>query len=158
MKSKTREHAIRLFLSSLVNSDLSVREIRDISEALLRDRDFSENLGSVLKSTAMILEGSPNLREFKPTAECFGSSQNSIDEALSLIKRKRISKKNIIAMIRAFSPEWVHFPSEDRILKVRELLDVFFDSASDRSVNDFLKWLREGSPPDDYLKGIMRKR
>lgn len=158
MKSKTREQAIRLFLSSLVNSDLSVREIRDISEALLCDRDFSENLGRALKNLAVSLEGFMDLRELKPSDEYFIFPQNSIDEALSLIRKKRIPKKNIIAMIRALSPEWVHFPSDYRSLNVRELLDAFFHSASDRTANDFLNWLHEGSLPDDYLKGIMRKR
>ena len=48
MKKKTYERAARIFVSSLLNSDLKSNEMREISDALLTDYNFSRYMGTLL--------------------------------------------------------------------------------------------------------------
>ena len=64
MNAKTRERAMRVLLSSLLESNLTVREMDEISDALLEDSDFPQTFGQLIKDIVISME--VNTRSLKP--------------------------------------------------------------------------------------------
>ena len=64
MNAKTRKHAMRVLSSSLFGSNLTMREINEISDAFVDDKDFPQTFGQLIKDTVICME--TNTRSLKP--------------------------------------------------------------------------------------------
>jgi hypothetical protein len=158
MKTKKSERATRLMLSSLLNSELSMKEIKDIADALLHDHDFLENLARLLREIALTIESSSNLREYISSDLSPGLRTNLINEAQLIISRKHIPKMQILSVIKTLSPTWKNFVLNEPKITLSELLRYFFHKSSDEEARDFVRLISFAPQTDDYLKGIMQKR
>lgn len=154
MKTNLREKALRIILSSILTSDLSANDIHLLSQSLTKDRDFSWDLGTALKDIANRLY----LHSFEMKPYDTNDTSNVIYEALSAIKRRRLSKKRLLEYMTQVSPDDTLFGLSTNVT-VKELLTEFFNRKSSSSKSELLRLLQQSDKgEDDYLKGIMRRR
>lgn len=157
MRSKTRERARRIILSSLLRSNLTQTEIKEIGKAFMNETDFSQDLGRVIKDVVMTLGTSTPLRYTKHHMPDYKRHNELFERALLLINKKRLPKRQVVPILNALRPDM-----EDHLRKakptMREMVTAFFKTASKSQIAEFMDWLEKGlSYSDDYLKGIMRR-
>jgi len=148
---------MRIIVSSLLRSDLTMSEIREIGKDFVNQFGFSQDLGCVIKDVVMTLgtsTPSPYTKRHMPDYE---RHNEPIERAILLIKQKRLPKKQVVLILNALRPDMEdHFRKAK--LTIREMVTAFFETASRNQIADFIDWLEKGlSYSDDYLKGIMRK-
>lgn len=154
MRTNLREKALRIILSSILTSDLSANDIRMLSQSLSQDRDFSWDLGTALKDVADRLY----LHTFEMKShDKLGDTSDQVYEALSAIKRRRLSKKMLLQYMSQVSPN-SNFTDQSTKLSARELLINFFNTSSSGNKSNLLSLLEKGATGgDDYLQGIMKR-
>lgn len=157
MRSKTRERAKRIIVSSLLRSDLTMSEIREIGKAFVNQFDFSQDLGSVIKDVVMTLGTSTSLRYTKHHKPDYERNNEPFERAILLINKKRLPKRQVVPILNALSPDMEDYLRKAK-LTMREMVTAFFKTASKSQIAEFMDWLEKGlSYSDDYLKGIMRR-
>ena len=157
MRSKTRERARRIIVSSLLRSDLTMSEIREIGKAFVNQFDFSQDLGCVIKDVVMTLGTSSPFGHTKHYMPDYKSHNEPFERAIFLINKKRLPKRQVVPILNALRPDMVdHFRKPK--LTMREMVTAFFKIASKSQIADFMDCLEKGlSYSDDYLKGIMQR-
>jgi hypothetical protein len=155
MKIKLKEKAIRLILSSFLQSNLTPTEIGEISEAFFFDKNFAQDIGTTLDQISNVL--SNKMKDLHNNSNTGEFERELIDKAMQIIKRKRLSKKKMIAIIKEINLSLAK-KLETRInnLKVIELLSEFYNQADINQFTEFLNKLEGGSSSfDKYLNGII---
>jgi len=123
MKANTKERAARLFLSSLLSSDLTRHEIREISEALLTDNEFGRHLGMLLDG--IVRNMAPPEMKIRPLPT-FQDDNDVVNQMVSLIRKKRLSKKMIASVMASVSPGYAqYYGTMPEKLTLREMLEKF---------------------------------
>lgn len=159
MNTKTRERTMRILLSSLLESNLTVREMNEISDAFLDDSDFPQTFGQLIKDIVICME--TNTRSLKPRAAIIEGSETDetpVKTALSLIKEKHILKAVVLKKLRTLSPDTQAFI--DKLPQKLSLTEILHRCYNERpqQFNEFLSQLRNKEiPHDDYLEGILQK-
>lgn len=156
MEDKVEERLIRLILSSILSSDFTRRELRSISKSLNRDdSEFSSRLARTISDTLKSLDDNLSPQKNIPDAQPTKNSRN-IEQTLSIIKRKRLSKHKILLLINRISPSMTNYLSEGS--SMREILNDYFSQESFDKINLFFSQLNsESALGDDYLEGIIDK-
>jgi len=156
MNEKIEEHVLRLIISSILNSDLTMRELRDISKLLAGDDGFSLRLSNIINDILKSLNN--NLSPRKNIKDSYLAEDNGkIEKALSLIRRKRLSKNKVLSLIEEISPSMLHLSSNNYTM--HEILDTYFNLESDYNIDLFFKRLNSAKLlVDDYLRGIIEKK
>ncbi len=155
MRSKTRERARRIIVSSLLRSDLTMSEIREIGKAFLNEHDFSQDLGRVIKDVVMTLGTSTPLRYTKHHMPDYERHNESFERAIFLINKKRLPKRQVVPILNALRPDMENYLRKSN-LTMKKMVTDFFETASKSQIAEFMDWLEKGlSYSDDYLKGIM---
>jgi len=162
MNAKIRERAMRVLLSSLLESNLTVREMNEISDAFMDDKEFPQTFGQLIKDIVISME--TNTRSLKPKPARTELSENEenddtpVKTALLLIKKKRILKNGVLERLRTSSPDIQAFIEKlPKKLSLTEILNRCYNEMP-QQFNEFLSWLREREIPyDDYLEGILQK-
>ena len=147
MRHKTRERVMRLFLASLLESDLSTRELKEVAIDLTEQR-FSWEFGKILHDTIMHLSDLEVDKQLPYHRDEFDKI------AYEIVQRRRIAKKVLIDFIGSVSQDLgrsVPFGPP-----VRQILKEFFSLASREEANHLMEML-EGGKADAYLKGIMQR-
>jgi len=158
MKSKTWERARRIILSSLLTSDLTMNEIKEIGRAFVNQSDFSQGLGCLIKDLAKSIDSSIRMGKVKPLMPDYESLDDDFSRAMWTIKKRRIPKREIVPILTALRPEIKDY-FEETNRTMRQMVDAFFKGASKRAVSEFIHWLDNGiSASDPYLRGIMRRK
>ena len=158
MRSKTRERARRIIVSSLLRSDLTMSEIREIGKAFVNQFDFSQDLGCVIKDVVMALGTSTPLRYTKHHMPDYERHNEPFERAILLINKKRLPKRQVVPILNALRPDMEDYLRKGKLLTMREMVTAFFKTASRSQIAGFMDWLEKGlGYSDDYLKGIMRK-
>src|SRR6266850_4285005 len=100
MKTKTRIHAVRRIVSSVLDSDLTPEELHEIANAFIHGGDLSAQIGLLIQET--VGDGDVDSKVPEVKADEFGRTGDTfIDSALAWIKRRRLSKARIIEMMGA---------------------------------------------------------
>ncbi|RLC13373.1 MAG: hypothetical protein DRI57_16350 [Deltaproteobacteria bacterium] len=167
MKTDTKERAARLFLSSLLSSDLSRHDIREISEALLADNEFSRHLGMLIEG--IVRNMAPPEMKIRPLPT-FQDDNGVVNQTVSLIRKKRLSKKMITSVMASVSPGYAqYYGTMPEKFTLKEMLEKFLDYSGPGAFSDFMDMLqhrnlsdgsqiRDGSQVrDGYLEGIMNR-
>jgi len=111
MKS-TREKALRIVSGALLGSDLTARDIMEISELVIHDRLWAERLSRHIREVVQASE-----RSFRPRQRELGASEGEDAEDFAaeltrLFSQKRMSKANALSVLRAAgsSKSWTPEP------------------------------------------------
>ena len=154
MKFTTRERAFRTVLSALLSSNLSVTELRELSDDLLDDREFLLQMCSALKENSRILS-----RTDSQSDGPIGSPQEAwLKDMLSLAKKRRLAKRDLTAILSVIYPS---IPTEylQGARTVNEILRYVSWSAPDQVRAELRTRLQpDAGSGDEYLTGIMRRR
>jgi hypothetical protein len=145
---------VRLVIAALAASDMGGSDIRRLGEELLRGTETSKLLGSRVRALGKLLEEETIQPSVAGVAGGFGGGDAGY-EIMSLIKRRRLSKRTVVGAILATWPEWKDGPG----LASRNVEDIvtWFVRSADQAKREHLIELLVGHPRerDDYLKGIM---
>lgn len=157
MRSKTRERARRIIISSLLRSDLTMSEIQEIGKAFVNQFDFSQDLGCVIKDVVMTLGTSRPLRYTKKHMPDYEKHNEHLERAILLINKKRLPKREVVPILNGLRPDMEDYLRKAK-LTMREMVTAFFETASRSEIAEFMDRLEKGlSYSDDYLKGIMQR-
>jgi hypothetical protein len=147
MNSRTRQRAFRALLGSLLQSELTISEIRNIAEECYLG-SFGPDFGNFLRNAMDTLDDANNrpktLDEEPPTKEL-----------LELVNRRRLSKKEVVQLMTLAAPK-IKSNSFPPSFPMMELLERFVATATLGEIQSFLNIL-QGEPADAYLKGISRR-
>jgi hypothetical protein len=157
MKTTTRERAIRTIVSSFLQSDLTAKELSEISDGFLYEPDFIQDIGNALYQLSDIFY---NNRPFKKQSLNNKFEDEVIEKALETIKRKRLSKAAIVSKMKKINPD-ISTTIEPKIKKmtVKNLLSEFLSISGLSDFTQFVNTLdgqRTGTV-DKYLEGILNR-
>jgi hypothetical protein len=148
MDRKARQRILRSFLASLIQSELSVDDLR----ALAIELDTG-SLGQELSQ--IILDTIRGIAKFDDnSANADFPADDPLDEALNAIQTRKMPKKMVMELMKIASPslrEPTIAPSMQKSLS--QGLRRFFESATENERQVFLEIL-SGKSADAYLKGI----
>lgn len=154
MNSKARQRALRSFLASLLQSDLSIREMTELADDLSYG-SFGRELADFIRDAIHVTDSerhrAPRLRNSATEA----SDYPALKAALSTISRRKLSKRMIIQIMSLASP-WVKPANIENTDTVRDIVEQYLIVASAAEASKFLNIL-EGEPADAYMKGIARR-
>ena len=159
MNTKIRERAMRVLLSSLLESNLTVREMNEVSNAFMDDSEFPQTLGQLIKDTVRSMEA--NTRSLKPKLAKIAppkTDDTSVKTAVLLIKKKHLSKNAVLERFGTLSPDTQAFI--DKLPKKLSLTEIMNRCHNEmpQQFNEFLSLLKERETPyDPYLEGILQK-
>jgi hypothetical protein len=159
MNTKTRERAMRVLLSSLLESTLTVHEMNEISDALLEDSDFPQTFGQLIKDIVVSMETNTRSLKPKPAITSLAETDDTpVKTALLLIKKKRLLKNGVLERLGTLSPDIQTFLEKlPKKLSLTEILNRCYNEMP-QQFNEFIYWLRgKEIPYDDYLEGILQK-
>jgi hypothetical protein len=159
MNAKIREHAMRVLLSSLLESNLTVREMNEISDAFINDSDFPQTFGQLIKDIVISMETNTHSLKSKPARiPLLETDETPVKTALLLIKKKRLLKKVVLKRLVTLSPDIQEFlDKQPKRLSLAEILNRCYNEKP-QQFNQFFSWLKEREIPyDDYLEGILQK-
>jgi hypothetical protein len=119
--SSNKERVVRLFLAALLESELSIVEIQELLTDISMSPLFPHSVTRLITGTIDCL---PETGPKKQIAN--SNEQASIQDSLySGIQRRRLSKAEVLHMMRSVLPE-MEMPSElDRNTSMRQLLKDF---------------------------------
>lgn len=159
MKTNTKQRALRILLSSILGSDLKMRELQELAEAFLTGSDFSQELGIMIKNLALDLKIGSDIKKQGPPYN-FRNQEYSLEDAINLIKKKRIPKKHILSAISEVSPKaGSHYASKKDNMTIRQIIEKFYHVHGRELFYDFMALLLRGDKSqDEYLKGIMQEK
>ena len=149
MRLKTRERAIRIILASLLESDLSTRELKELADSLSQ-HSLSWDLSDLLRDTLS------HLTKFEEANKLPDRLNELEDLAYSIVQRRRLSKKVILNHMKNAASTPVDQMIQPK-LSVRDMLHEFFLSAPLNEIDKFLELLQGSKKTDAYLKCIIQR-
>jgi hypothetical protein len=149
MRLKTRERAARIVLASLLGSDLTIRELKELADGL-SEHSFSWELSDLLRDTLR------HLTDFEEVSKSRDHPDELEELAYTIVQRRRLPKRMIIEYMR----DAASIPTKQMIepnLPIREMLRAFFRTASLSDIDKFMDMIQGNKRTDAYLKGIIRR-
>lgn len=154
MRASTRERALRVLLAAFMNSPLTAQELRELSEDMSRTPKFAADLQSLLITVAA------KLSEKTPQKALERSDDQAVEQALSSVKRRRMSKNEFLRIVEHTAPNVVSRLRSDNVT-LNEMVRKFFELASDVQRHEFLALISPKGAEvagDAYLRGIVESR
>jgi hypothetical protein len=146
MNHKVRQRAMRSFLASLLQSNLTNAEMRELADDLTIG-SFGKELGNFIQDAML------NLMDVDRKTDYIKSDSEQIINAHNIIARRRLSKSAVLQLMQLASPK-LRLPQLNGTMK--DILESYFAIATPIDRDKFLSILR-GEPADPYLKGISRR-
>lgn len=150
---KKQRRALRMIASSLLASEFTPVEIHHIAEALSSDPNFRHELAFFLHELASIVErrnGGPGSFDGVEIS----ADDNLVSVGLAVVKRRRLSKDQIMRRIRSISPGAEYFQSRNQT--VREILSTFAENEPEEKMRALIEALGGPGETDEYLKAMLR--
>lgn len=163
MNKKTEAKVLRVLLASLVGSELSPRELRELGTAFSHEPDLVIKLGRLLEEVGESLEVE-HLKSTEP-GKSWSAFQNKFDllpeaerehfveHVISLTKSRRVTKKELLMMMGKLGPFNLQ-PNSARDT-MREMVERFALRAPPADIQRFVEALESGdfarSAPDPYF-------
>jgi hypothetical protein len=152
MKRNLREKALRIIVSSLLSSELTPDDILSISNSISRGDDFSRDLVSLLNNVVNTISDS-SINLLKSNYD-ITDSNIILNNAMKIVKNKRISKTRIINYLNLIDPNSNLYRENKTAYQL--LFDFFKRRPEDGNrLKNLLETGEIGG--DDYLKGIMKR-
>lgn len=154
MKPNTRKRFIRVFMSSVLTSDMTEKELMEFINEFPYDPELILEIKQGLSTILKVLHTTQtNENEFSYTL-----FNDQLESAYATIQKRRLPKEFILEMIRSVvgSKEVKEYSVNNT---VRELLAKFYSMTTQREQALFSELLDYGKSKDDaFLQGIIRKR
>jgi hypothetical protein len=147
-------------ISGILNSDLKLSELRALTADLRRDPNFIDDLSLALSGCISVLETVPPkaLDEHSQLDLMDTVTKNDIERALEVINRRRMSKREVVALLTEAQPKF----GGHRVDKNKTMRELVRDFARESSYEGLVHFLVElgirPTVPDPYLEGIGQKR
>lgn len=136
------ERLTRVVISAILASNASHGQLLKFASSLQSDPEYARGLGRILET--MLHD-----HFLRPI---HGLSNDPEDKAIRLIKKRRLSKSEVLNIMRRYSDQL----KLDSALQMRDMLHNFFDQASDNSALSFLHDLG-AKPEDEYFIEMARR-
>lgn len=148
MNQKTCQRAMRSFLASLLQSDLTPTELRQLADELMVG-SFGRELGEFIEDVMLSLGDDRRLRDD------VGKPELGWEEAYEVILRRRLSKEAVLHLMAIASPQLnsQKIPSGKTL---KRYLEWYAKIASSDEFSRFLSIIG-GESVDPYLKGITHR-
>jgi len=158
MKNRTRHRALRVLSGAIITSDFSLSEITELEHALRKDSEFSHQLAVLLEHVGRSIESPRGAKKSLHLASRKNREEDTVvDEIMTVLKRRRASKKEIIAWLRKGSDNKMAMLDPNQTL--HEIVATYVSLASENELERVLFELgTRDETMDPYLRGIMRKR
>jgi len=156
MRRDITQKAMRVILASMLASDLTLSEIRTISEAFVRSDELGQEVGALLRTAVSKIEG---YEKTKLTGLLQGDPSSSgqvLQQLMDAVKRKRLPKRDILSMIGMISKQQEELLAS-RPMTAEQMLRAFLDASPEHQRWELLDLIETGGRRGDpYLHGIMR--
>jgi hypothetical protein len=157
MSPKTQERIVRNFAAAILNSDLSLSQMRQLADSLEERTDLVDKLQTVLLDLIQTLEGRSSLPQ--PSRRYpVGERERQEGLVLDLVQRQNLSKSDIVQKMLDTSSAMRVNQARLRKESTREVIERFFRIASNSEIQEFVTALRASQDRDPYLKGINRQK
>ncbi|WP_228892972.1 hypothetical protein [Pseudoduganella aquatica] len=152
MRSKfIGQSVLRRIVGSILSSNLSSREILDISRELTQSPELAFDLSRALRLSMQALDEEPDMH-----FESIASEAPWLPMLIDRIQRSKIPKKEIIGMLPQRHIDRIS-PATLQKMSLKDLLLRAFENSSPANINSFIKKIGMGTEPDPYLTGIEKK-
>jgi hypothetical protein len=148
MDREVRLRVMRSFVATLLQSELSLEELRQLSFEMSSSM-FGADLSKLLDETIFALRSSESYVS-KAAPEPIE------DYAIALIQKRRLSRKTVLDLIASASTRKA-IKDQNPSSSTRELVERFFRTASSSEATKFLSRLDAGETTEAYLRGIIRR-
>lgn len=149
MREERRTRAMRLVLSALLKSDLSISEMQELIRDLSVDPRFFSSLSLLLSGHANPGKESASIASPRPRAAIARNMANHF------MKHRKTARGELLDAISAISSE---IRSEINASKsTREILLRYFELASDDETSKLFRWAGLNIEEDPYVRGIREK-
>lgn len=145
IQSPRYKSLLRSLYTAVLQSNLSTNELKLLSQELRRGQ-LSDELAYMLDKVSEHFQG-PDKRNSRPEL---------LIEAQRTIKERKISKSSLFNIIRSIDDSALS--SSPSVQSMRQMLDRFFEDATDGQARKLLEILSSLDAPDPYLKGITDSR
>ena len=154
MKPNTRKRFIRAFVSSVLSSEMTEKELIEVINEFPHDAELNIEIRRGLNSILSLLHATQtNEGEFMQM-----QFNDQFETVYAKIQKRRLPKEILIEVIRSVvGPKRINEYSTKNT--ARELLDKFYSGSSKREQDLFIELLDFGKSKDDaFLQGIIRKK
>jgi len=152
LRARTKQRVIRILLAALLESDLTQEEMRELSANLFSNPSLIFELSDILSGVLQHFE-----KKSVTKGRNWREPGNDEELAYADLQRRRMSKSAVLRMMSKFSDVLMAQPI-DPTATLRELVHLFWKSASPAERKEFTKALGAGRSKDLYLEGIMSRR
>lgn len=153
MKEQTRSYAIRRVVSSLIGSELTDSELRDLSFMFDTDPEFRARIAEAIRAVCgHSPRGAANRYEDRWN-EMTGDRVALVSEFMALVKKKRLSKRELTEFLHLSGPS-VAVPDNPDRHSVSDLLSEFLIQATPSEIKRLMQFLRPDEPRDAYFEGL----
>jgi hypothetical protein len=152
LRARTRQHVMRVLLGALMDSDLSVSELRELAKNLENSPEFLIQFIEMLRLVLHRLERGVSLDARVPVS-------NSGEIAVySAVQRRRLPKSTVLELMEKYS-DAAHKLNVTERTTMRELIRKFLEVAKPEEVRGLRRALETQTPrKDPYLEGIVRRK
>lgn len=149
MRMSTKARVTRVLVSSIMSSDLSPKEIRDLCDALMGKGDYTHELGYHLRA---LVETTMQQSESVSRSTREQDSDDIIDAIYLLVKKKKIRREHFIRML-CYSDNAIGDYFDEKKFSIRRMIEIFVDNSKSSCVNTLFEILE--SPDDEYFEHIL---
>ena len=114
----------RLIAGALLGSELSSRELMELSERLRFDRTWTDQLANFMEELAHITSLRPIRRYGESPRDEYDERSSPVDEIVDIFRSKRLRKTDALEILVAFAggQNWMPNPGETLRQNVHQLL------------------------------------
>ena len=150
MRMSTKIKVTRLLVSSILSSNLSPKEIRDLCDSLMGKDDYPHELGYHLRAlveTTML----PDKIDGRFSEQ---DSEELIDIIYSIVKKKKIKRGHLIRML-CYSDSAIGDFFDEKKFSILKMIEIFVENSKPSCVDTLMEILE--SPDDEYFEHILDK-
>jgi hypothetical protein len=149
MRQRSQQRIMRVVLSALLKSDLTIEELQELSGDL-NGGSFTNDLHSLLNNIIYHFK-------IRSHESPFGTDRDAqLKRAYAAVQRRRLSKPYVLDLMERASGEDFKMSSA-RKLSVQEILKEFFAIASTDQADNFMMLIDSPIASDPFLKGIANR-
>ena len=151
MQPRTRQRLVRSIVASLMQSDLTASELRELAEEFSEGK-LGREVGRFLREILFSVRDFENRKEHPRNNKLEASSIEAL--AHDVVRRRKISKRVLADMVTKVAPH-LDPRSLGSAGTIHDMLERFFQQSSPRQHQDFINLLESRSVEDPFLRGIV---
>lgn len=152
MRSKfIGQPVLRKVVGSILSSNLTSREIIDLSRDLMHSPELAYEIARALRLSVEVFDEEPNMR-FEPVT----SEPPWLTMVVDRIQKSKMPKREIIELLPKRYIDHISHATLQK-MSLRDLLLRAFENTSQSNINSFIRKIGMDVEPDPYLTGIEKK-